>query len=162
MCDTTAKELDRCCVLDLIPPPPVIADYFGDVSNPEDITIIFGVYQGLLNKKSVDVKLLNNCFHSNRLDELVHTRYKIEQTGYYNMFKERNIKLESMTSRLLPLPKEEHMPIYTDDQCPVCGQDGFITEGKRTGAECIKCLCYLCDDCFPPDGDGPVLCKKCK
>ena len=163
MCDTTAKELDRCCVLDLIPPPPVIADYFGDVSNPEDITIIFGVYQGLLNKKSVDVKLLNNCFHSNRLDELVHARFKTQPTGYYKMFKERNIKLESMTSRLLPLPKEEHMPIYTDDQCPICGRGGFITEDKRKGCDCYKCFKMMCNGCFShvDEQQCEALCRTC-
>ena len=168
MADTNAKELVECCFRDELPSFPVIADYVGNAESHEDITTVFGVYQGLVLKKDVDVELLNNCFHTNRLDELVHARFKVQPTGYYDMFKAANIMLKDPFASLGSLLGEEGLaqtellPIYTDDQCPVCGQDGFITEGKRTGAECTKCLCYVCDDCFPPDGDGPVLCKKCK
>ena len=108
--------------------------------------------------KGVNLELLNNCFHSNRLDELVHARNKTEPNGDYLLFKARNLTLESMTSRLLPLPKEEHMPIHTDDQCPICGQSGFITEDKRTGADCYKCFHLMCYDCI---GQSEALCKNC-
>ena len=152
----------ECCYRDELPTFPVIADYFGNAASNEDIMIVFGVYQGLVLRKDVDVELLNNCFHSNKLDELVHARFKVQPTGYYDMFKMRNIKLEPPFACLAALPKAEHLPIYTDDECPICGEEGFITEHKKTGAECTKCLCYVCNECFAYDGVAPVICRKCK
>ena len=81
MCDTTAKELMKCCLSGVIPSIPVIADYFGNAETEIDLIIVLGIYKGLVKYKSVNLELLNNCFHSNRLDELVHARYKTEPNG---------------------------------------------------------------------------------
>jgi hypothetical protein len=151
----------KCCLSGVIPSIPVIADYFGNAETEIDLIIVLGIYKGLVKYKGVNLELLNNCFHSNRLDELVHARNKTEPNGDYLLFKARNLTLESMTSRLLPLPKEEHMPIYNDDQCPICGHEGFITEEREYG-DCYKCFRMMCCDCFSHvNRDYEALCKNC-
>ena len=36
--------------------------------------------------KGVTVELLDNCFRTNRLNELVHAKFKNRQSGYYRKF----------------------------------------------------------------------------
>jgi len=100
---TTAEELVKACFWDLLPGIPVVADYFGNAEDEEEERIVFGIYQGLVKFKGVDHDLLFNCFLSDRLDELVHAKYKHGKTGYYQKFCQKNISLKTQTlHRKLP------------------------------------------------------------
>jgi hypothetical protein len=94
---TTAEELVKACFWDLLPGIPVVADYFGNAEDEEEERIVFGIYQGLVKFKGVDHDLLFNCFLSDRLDELVHAKYKHGKTGYYRKLCEKNISLKTQT-----------------------------------------------------------------
>lgn len=81
---TTAKELVKCCFDNLFPSSNcVFSDYFGDNYEEEKQIIILGIYQGLVKYKGVNESLLHKCFLANRLDELIHKKYKFHKLGYY-------------------------------------------------------------------------------
>jgi hypothetical protein len=63
----TIDDLVKCCMLDIMPPLPVIADYFG-LNNIDNLSIILGLYQGM-------IKIL----------QLV--KYKLNKKLYYIIFK---------------------------------------------------------------------------
>jgi hypothetical protein len=89
----TIDDLVKCCMLDLMPTMPVIADYFG-FDNVEDLSIILGLYQGMIKIKGMDKDIIENAFKKNRLDKLIHDSYKIYGTsGYYKIFCEKQIKI---------------------------------------------------------------------
>ena len=52
----TIDDLVKCCMLDTMPPMPVIADYFG-FDNIDHLSIILGLYQGMI-KIMVWIKIL--------------------------------------------------------------------------------------------------------
>ena len=47
----------------------VICDYFG-IQNKENMYIIYGIYRTLIIVKGVSKQLIENCYLTNRLDEL--------------------------------------------------------------------------------------------
>ena len=86
-------DLVNCCMLDIVPPMPVIADYFG-LDNIENSSIILGLYQGMIKIKGMDKRIIEKAFKTNQLDKLIHDSYKIYGTsGYYKMFCDKNIKI---------------------------------------------------------------------
>ena len=70
----------------MFPSLPVLVDYFGNARSEEEISIVLGLYQVLLKKKGVTEELLENCFRSNRLNDLVHVKHYHGKSGYYNEF----------------------------------------------------------------------------
>ena len=89
----TIDDLLKCCMLDIIPPVPVVADYFG-LDNTDNLDVILGIYQGMLKIKGMDKSIVEKAFKNNQLDKLIHDSYKVYGTsGYYRMFCERNIKI---------------------------------------------------------------------
>ena len=89
----TIDDLVKCCMLDSMPTIQVIADYF-DFDNVEDLSIILGLYQGMIKIKGMDKDIIENAFKKNRLDKLIHDSYKIYGTsGYYKIFCEKQIKI---------------------------------------------------------------------
>lgn len=63
----------------------------------DNITIFYGLYKGLYNY-GVSAKEIYRCYLSNRLDELIHTKYRVPwldpevwATGYYKNFCEKNL-----------------------------------------------------------------------
>lgn len=54
--------------------PAVICDYFGfkNIKYDDNIDIIYSIYNGLIKIKGISKKLIENCFFTNRLDELIH------------------------------------------------------------------------------------------
>ena len=158
---TTAEELVKACFWDLLPGIPVVADYFGNAEDEEEERIVFGIYQGLVKFKGVDHDLLFNCFLSDRLDELVHAKYKHGKTGYYQKFCEKNISLKTQTLHR-KLPKKLWKPIYDDDTCPNpnCLSVGYRTQKNSfdgVGVDCCKCLKFMCKKCY----GGNMRCKTC-
>ena len=142
----TSEILYRCCFDDTIPPIPVIADYFGNARSEEQVRIILGIYQGLVKIRGVEADVLNNCFESNRLNELVHAKYKYSKTGYYKMFCDQDIDLFMLTC-LEPIDEKDYLPIYDDNYCPNCETEGYYTEELKSGVDCSRCFKMLCSNC---------------
>ena len=71
---TTAEDLVKSCLRDEHVSFPVYMDYFGNASEPDDITTVLGMYQRMV-LRGVTAELLHNCLLSNRLNELVHAMH---------------------------------------------------------------------------------------
>ena len=95
----TIDDLVTCCMLDSRPPMPVFVDYFG-LDNIDNLSIILGLYQGMIKIKGMDKTIIEKAFKQNQLDQLIHDSYKIYGTsGYYKMFCEKNIKIGKTYSK---------------------------------------------------------------
>ncbi len=89
----TIDDLIKCCMLDIMPPLPVIADYFG-LDNIDNVDIILGLYQGMIKIKGMDKSTVEKAYKTNQLDKLIHDSYKIYGTsGYYKMFCDKKIEI---------------------------------------------------------------------
>ena len=71
---------------------PVMHDYFG-IHNKDHIQLIYGLYVGLIKHMEVPKNIIENCFLTNRLDELIHLRYTERRSDYYREFLEKNIRI---------------------------------------------------------------------
>ena len=153
-----SKELVDCCLRDEFPSFPTLVDYFGDaLGDREKEVVVLGVYQGLVNYKSLDADTLHNCLLSNRLDELVHKQYKFRPSCYYKMFCDMDISLKDR-AYLGGFPKSQWVEIYDDNHCPNCKSEGYITNDLRDGyIDCYECFKMMCKNCH---GEGGK-CKKC-
>ena len=94
----TIDNLVECCLQNIIPPIPVLADYFGWDNlhnyNEDNICLILGLYIKMLNIWNIDKDIIEKAFINNELDKLIHDTYnKHGKTGYYNMFCDENIKI---------------------------------------------------------------------
>jgi hypothetical protein len=119
--------------------------------------VVLGVYQGMINYKSLDADTLHNCLLSNRLDELVHKQYKFRKSGYYKMFCDMNISLKNRFD-LGGFPKSQWIELFDDNHCPNCKSEGYITEDKHGGyIDCCRCFKMMCKNCYGKKG----ICKKC-
>jgi hypothetical protein len=87
----TIDDLVKCCMLDIMPRMPVIADYFG-LDNVDHLSIILGVYQGMIKIKGMNEDIVGKAYKKNELDKLIHDSYKVYgASGYYKMFCKKNI-----------------------------------------------------------------------
>ncbi len=57
----TIDDLVKCCMLDIMPHLPVIADYYGR-DNIENLDIILGLYQGMIKIKGKDKSIIEKAF----------------------------------------------------------------------------------------------------
>jgi hypothetical protein len=92
----TIDSLEECCLANVIPSIPVLADYFGldNLSNEDNICIILGLYIKMLNIWNIKKDIIEKAFKNNELDKLIHETYnKHGKTGYYEMFCNNNIKI---------------------------------------------------------------------
>jgi hypothetical protein len=140
----------------------VLNDYFGiiNMSNEENLHTIFGIYSGLIKTKSVSKQLFENCFFTNRLDELIHKKSKYHGSGYYNRFITKNIKIGNTYIGECGV---EELPIMDDDHCPSCQTTGYITEHQYLSImspDCVKCGVFMCKMCVRAIDDVGT-CPKC-
>ncbi len=94
----TIDDIVECCLAHVIPPIPVLADYFGwdNLHNyiEDNICIILGLYIKMLNIWYIDKDIIEKAFRNNELDNLIHDTYKKHvKTVYYKMFCDKNIKI---------------------------------------------------------------------
>ncbi len=54
-------DLVNCCMLNIVPPMPVIADYFG-LDNIENWNIILVLYQGMIKIKAMDKSIVETAY----------------------------------------------------------------------------------------------------
>ena len=64
----TIDDLLKCCMLDIIPPVPVVFDYFG-LDNTDNLDVILGIYQGMSKIKGMDKSFVEKAFKTNQLDK---------------------------------------------------------------------------------------------
>jgi hypothetical protein len=97
----TSDILIRCADEDTFPPPSVLADYFGfkNLRSRENLTIIFGLYAGLIQYDLVTSNELHTHCKNNTLHSFIKEKYdKLCQENrtskYYKEFCERGIKID--------------------------------------------------------------------
>ena len=92
----TIDSLEECCLANVIPSVPVLADYFGvdNLNNEDNICIILGLYIKMLNIWNINKDIIEKAFTNNELDKLIHETYnKHGKTGYYQKFCNNNTKI---------------------------------------------------------------------
>jgi hypothetical protein len=145
-------------------PSPVYFDYFGidNICNENEDTIL-GVYTGLIREKGISKELLENCFKTNRLDELIHQKHKFHVTVRYHKFCVKKMTIgKTYTENGEDIQKLE---ILDDDHCPSCLKVGYITRENCNGAagriydcgSCFKIMCKLCS--HYNDDEGTYFCN---
>lgn len=136
-------------------------DYFGleNISN-ENEYIIFGLYIGLITYCSVSKKLIENCFITNRLDELIHQKNKFNGSSYYDKYCENNITIGK--TNLLNNKTTERLIILDDDYCPKCSQNGYVSQKNSNDNDCCKCFTFGCKLCTHySDDEQSYICTNC-
>jgi hypothetical protein len=129
----------------------VIHDYFGYQNNDENNEIIYGIYENLIVIKGISKKIIENCYLTNRLDELIYKKHIYNKTVYYNLFITKNIIIGNT---FLYDNKIDLLPIYNDNHCPSCNTYDYINSLKY---DCSKCLSFICQSCVFND-----CCHKCE
>jgi hypothetical protein len=91
----TIEDLVECCQANVIPPFPVLADYFGWDNlhnfNEGNICLILGLYIKMLNSWNINTDIIEKAFINNELDNLIHDTYKKQgKTGFNQMFCDKN------------------------------------------------------------------------
>ena len=135
----------------------VLNDYFGNQINPANNEIIYGVYESLIIFKGVSKNLIENCYMTNRLDELIYKKHIHNKTDYYNLFNKNNIKIGAT---FFYDNKTKLINIYDDNHCPSCNSKNYLELKKY---ECYKCLNSICELCSYNDEIMNIYnCNKCK
>lgn len=140
----------------------VINDFFGykNITDPNNLQLIFEVYVDMIKTKGVSKALVENCFVTNRLDELIHTKSTHMPSHAYVQFCAKNLTIGPTyigESEVGPLE------IKDDDCCPSCEAKGYITQHQRLTfmtPDCIDCGTYMCKGCVKVSEDGG-RCPKC-
>jgi hypothetical protein len=137
-------------------------DYFGidNMSNSADLHLIYCIYNDLIKTKGVTKVLFENCFFTNRLDELIHTKSKYYKSGYYQQFCEKNI---AIGKTYIGKSDTDPLPIIDDDHCPSCEASGYITNNQNIRfmePDCYKCGTFICKKCITIEEDVGI-CKEC-
>ena len=154
----TSMSLITACREDRYPSQGVFFDYFGRCTTKTEVDIVRDVYKDLIFQKGVEEKLLRNCFQSNRLNELVHTRNKHAPSLAYTRFRLKDLDLTTHTC-LDPLPSEEWLPLLSDDHCPRCKTVGYITQDTKFDKRCVVCSKWMCCWCIHEDEETCIKCS---
>ena len=135
----------------------VLNDYFGNQINPANNEIIYGVYESLIILKGVSKNLIENCYMTNRLDELIYKKHIHNKTDYYNLFNENKIIIGAT---FFYDNKTTKIDIYDDNHCPSCNVNNYL---KLSSFECYKCLNTICELCnYYDDKLNIYTCNKCE
>lgn len=101
MCSRTVNELWDYVIRDEFPSSmPVYADYFVSLytqTNGDDtsnyLTTILGLYRGMIYRGWVTKDELHTACIENKLDDLIDTKYKDRESGYYKLYKQKGYKI---------------------------------------------------------------------
>ena len=135
----------------------VLNDYFGNQLNSENNDIIYGIYESLIVLKGISKRLIENCYMTNRLDELIYKKHIHNKNEYYKLFNEKKIIIGATffyDNKITPID------IYDDNHCPSCNSNNYL---KLTSYECYKCLNTICELCSYYDDTLNIYnCNKCE
>ena len=166
---TTAEILCKSFDEDCLPSIPVLIDYWGrNTSNEEIIYLIYNVYYGLY-LKGITSGLFHKCFLSNKLDELIHKKYKHKSSDYYHEFVKKKISIgNTYYDMRTPEDKDvetenEDFEILDDNTCPSCYSDNYYTENYIKGApNCAVCRKWICNLCsYYDNNEYSNVCYHC-
>ncbi len=119
----------------------VLNDYFGNQTNLANNEIIYGVYESLIILKGISKNLIENCYMTNRLDELIYKKHIHNKTDYYKLFNENKIMIGAT---FFYDNKTTKIDIYDDNHCPSCNSTNYL---NLKSYECYKCLNTICELC---------------
>ena len=68
----------------------------------------------------------------------------------------KKIDLRTVTC-LEPIPSEEHLPILSDDYCPICNVKGYYSKDQLILLQCCRCSNWMCKMC----NTESEFCVKC-
>ena len=152
--------------------PAAITDYFGDQNEDIHFNTIYGIYGGLIKYKGVSKLLLENCFKTNRLDELIHKKYTHHKSGYYADFVDKKVEIGdtyfNFGEEEMDISQIDEMLILDDDHCPSCSTCGYYTKKNHelvhdAPPDCFKCENMICKMCSNFDEkEGACICYKCE
>src|SRR3990167_9119273 len=74
-------------------PTSVMIDYYG-VNNLQHASLIEKIYKGLFSM-GVTPELLEKYFRTGKLDELIHTKHRMQMSKYYQEFVKKRIEIGS-------------------------------------------------------------------
>jgi hypothetical protein len=135
----------------------VLNDYFGNQINSENNDIIYGIYESLIVLKGISKRLIENCYMTNRLDELIYKKHIHIKNEYYKLFNEKKIIIGATffyDNKITPID------IYDDNHCPSCNSNNYL---KLSSYECYKCLNTICELCSYYDDTLNIYnCNKCE
>jgi hypothetical protein len=135
----------------------VLNDYFGNQTNPANYEIIYGVYESLIILKGISKNLIENCYMTNRLDELIYKKHIHNKTDYYKLFNENKIMIGAT---FFYDNKTTKIDIYDDNHCPSCNSTNYL---NLKTYECYKCLNTICELCNYYDEKSKIYtCNKCE
>jgi hypothetical protein len=167
---TTAYLLCKSFGDDFIPDIPVLIDYWGKNIDDDEITsIIYGVYKGLY-RKGITADLFHKCFLANKLDELIHKKYKHNSSGYYREFVKKNIIIGKTYYDLRASEDKnddsdiEEFEILDDNTCPSCYSENYYTQNyiKNAPPDCAICCKMICKICsYYDDKECSNVCYQC-
>lgn len=146
----TSDLLVEYCNKSQIPKEPsVICDYF-EFGNNNNINLILNVYQGLVKYKGITSNTLDKALINNKLNELIHNKYKNIKSNYYNEFCEKKIivgvNLETSDDEG---DCDSEYDNKDDNHCPNCGEKDYLTKNNPNDAppDCDKCFVFVCKLC---------------
>lgn len=143
----------------------VIYDYFG-IQNEENMYIIYGIYKTLIIVKGISKQLIEKCYLTNRLDELIHKKHNHHKTNYYKYFVKNKIIIGK--TNLNEPTNEPIFDIFDDDMCPSCNTNGYITQQNQINPcdntpDCYICGINICKMCANYDKkEQAYICYKCE
>jgi hypothetical protein len=147
----------------------VINDYFGCQIDNNYNDIIYGIYEDLITIKGISKKIIENCYMTNRLDELIHIKNIHKKSIYYDLFCKNNIKIGTT---FFYDNKSKPLELFDDNHCPCCNIKNYLNNG-----ECSICLNSICKFCSfnyndnnndndnnnnDNNNDNNDICYKCK
>ena len=160
----------------------ILLEYFGiDTAKilvdevQEKINILYAIYAVLIKFKGVNLLLLDKCLKFNKLDELIAQKFKYRTSKYYQQFIDNKIIIGDTYESIfndnndLITSSEHKFTIFTDDYCPSCNTNGFITnknsiEFDGCVPDCKKCYVIMCKNCaYIENKDEPwsKICYNC-
>jgi hypothetical protein len=107
------------------------------------------VYQGLVKYKGITADILDKALLENKLNELIHNKYKHNKSSYYDEFCDKKIivgvNLESDDEN----DYNNEYDNKDDNHCPNCGGEDYLTKNYPDDSppDCDKCFVFVCKLC---------------
>jgi len=124
----------------------IIGMYFAGIIQTEKQEILRRIYRTLFNAKGLTVELLANCYQTNRLNELIHKKFKFKPSIIYQRFCSEIGYVRPLCSE--PVDNAQCLEILDDDHCPTCNKKGFYTENRNISKRCNECNNIMCISCY--------------